>query len=71
MTCSLTYRGTGECSICHLSLKPKIGQELRQTHTNAQGIFCASCCTLHRESQVVVDVATEIPLADFSEGDGW
>lgn len=59
--CSLTFTGTGKCKECDLPFKPAIGQELRLQNTNAEGVFCSSCCPIHR---------VENPSTD-SEEVGW
>lgn len=69
MNCTLTYLGSGECSVCRISLKPQLGQELRLQHTNSEGVQCSLHCAYHR--QVEPDTDTENPSADFSQEDGW
>lgn len=40
----MTFRGSGDCQSCGVSLKPALGKALIQEHSNDQGLFCALHC---------------------------
>lgn len=50
--CALSFRGTGSCQTCGCALRLVAGGIERLTHQNAQGVYCALCCPLCRNTAV-------------------